>query len=598
MKHLLLILFLFLSPLYSQNVISKEKAVANFLYNFVKYTHWPKTRDKTFNIHLISHNVELEKELQSLYSQNTKNSKKVIITKSKSIRNGAEVIFVDSKMLDKVEELFIKVEGKPVLIITDGYQNLKLIMINLTHTDDDKLKFQINKANIINQGLRTDPKLILLGGSEVDVAKLYKETKNTLLEQKKTLQEQKQALDKINNEIIQLNTAYEKREKELHETKKNLDEQNKNLTDTKEKLLEIQKSLQEIQREKEKEILKIEEDKAALQKEMNEKENTLDILSKTIKKEQRKLEALEQNIVQKEGTIKQQQRYILILSLFTLIFISLMGIIIYLFKRSKQTNNELKSTQEALQKLNKTLETRIKSEVEKNRQQQFLLLQQSRLVQMGEMISMIAHQWRQPLNILGMLNQTIVLKYKENKLNDETIDYFKNNSKLQITQMSETIDDFRNFFKPEKEKEEFYINEVILKTIDMVNPIFKNEGIHINQEINIEPKMIGYPNELGQAILNIINNAKDALIEKNVKEKTITISLVQNENHPTLTICDNAGGIPEEIIDKIFDPYFSTKEKSGTGIGLYMTKIIMEEHMDAKIDVTNNTKGAVFTVIF
>ena len=132
----------------------------------------------------------------------------------------------------------------------------------------------------------------------------------------------------------------------------------------------------------------------------------------------------------------------------------------------------------------------------------------------------------------------------------------------------------------------------------MVKPIFISEGIHINQEINVEPKMIGYPNELGQAILNIINNAKDALIEKNVTEKTISISLFQNDNHSTLTISDNAGGIPEKIIDKIFDPYFSTKEKSGTGLGLYMTKIIMEEHMNAKIDVTNNIEGAVFTMIF
>jgi signal transduction histidine kinase len=586
------------SPLYSQNIISKEKAVANYLYNFVKYTYWPKTSDKTFHIHLISQNLELEKELRSLYNQNSKNSKKVMITKSKTIRDGAEVIFVDSQLLQIVEELYAKVEGKPVLIITDGYQNLKLIMINLIPTNDNRIKFQINKANIINQGLRTDPKLTLLGGSEVDVAKLYKETKDTLQEQKKTLQEQKKALDKINKEIIQLNTAYEKREKELHKTKKNLDEQNKKLTDTKEKLFKLKKSLQETLKEKEEEISKIEEDQAALQKEMNKKENILAILSKNIEKEQRKLETLNKDILQKEGTIKEQQRYILILSLFTLIFILLTGIIIYLLKRSKQTNSELKYTQEELYKLNNTLEKKVKSEVEKNRQQEFLLLQQSRLVQMGEMISMIAHQWRQPLNILGMLNQTVILKYKENRLDDETIDYFKNNSKLQITQMTHTIDDFRNFFKPEKEKEEFYINEVIHKTIDMVKPIFMNEGININLNINVEPKMIGYPNELGQAILNIINNAKDALIEKNIQQKTISVSLFQNNDHPVLTISDNAGGISKEIIDKIFDPYFSTKEKNGTGLGLYMTKIIMEEHMNAKLDVTNNTEGAVFTVTF
>ena len=605
MKYLLLILFLYLSPLYSDNVISKEKAVANYLYNFIKYTYWPQTNDQTFDIHLISNNSELEKELGSLYRKNFKENKKIKITRSKYIPSGAEVVFVDSKMLHMVRKLYTKVEEKPVLIVTEGYQNLKLVMINLIHTNEAKLKFQINKANILNQGLRTDPKLTLLGGTEIDVAKLYKKTKDTL-------QEKKKALEKINK-------AFEKREKELHDTKKNLDEQNKKLILVQEHLSKLQKSLKEIQKERERDIGKIRVEKTALQKEMNEKERDiekiteeqivllkemdeketiLDKLSKQIKKEQKELELLEQNIIQKEGTIKEQKTYILILSLFTAVFLSLVGVIIYLLRRTKKTNIELKNTQEQLQQLNNTLADEVQNEIEKNERHQLFMLQQRRLVQMGEMISMIAHQWRQPLNILAMLNQTIVSKYNQKVLDDKAIDYFKKSSNVQIKQMSQTIDDFRNFFKPEKEKVEFYIDEVITDTINMIKPILSNDKIDIRLNINDEIKIIGYPNELGQAVLNMINNAKDALLEKNIKEKIISISLAHVNERPTLTISDNAGGIPDNIMDKIFNPYFSTKEKNGTGLGLYMTKMIIEEHMNARLDVTNNSQGAVFRVIF
>ena len=270
------------------------------------------------------------------------------------------------------------------------------------------------------------------------------------------------------------------------------------------------------------------------------------------------------------------------------------------------------------------LEDEVMDEIEKNRQQQLLMLHQSRLAQMGEMISMIAHQWRQPLNSLAMLNQAIIIKYKRDKLDDDNIEYFKENSNNQIQNMSKTIDDFRDFFKPEKEKVEFIINDVVSDAIDMVKPIFENNKIDIIFENKNKYKTLGFPNELGQTILNIINNAKDALVENKIcdksdstschKNKQIKITLkeekiaVENSNFQTitLTISDNAGGIPQNIIDKIFDPYFSTKEeKDGTGLGLYMAKLIIEDHMGGKLSVSNDiiinqdgkpSGGAVFKI--
>jgi len=257
---------------------------------------------------------------------------------------------------------------------------------------------------------------------------------------------------------------------------------------------------------------------------------------------------------------------------------------------------ELKDTHSKLEELNQTLESKVKQEVEKNRQQQLLMLHQSRLAQMGEMISMIAHQWRQPLNTLSILSQTIILKYNINKLDDKMIEYFKINSNRQIQGMSKTIDDFRDFFKPEKEKIEFIINDVIDDTLDMVQPTFIQNQIDVIFDTTREFKTIGYPNELGQAILNIVNNAKDVLIDNNIKSRQIKIELREDENI-ILTISDNAGGVEEDIIDKIFDPYFSTKqEKNGTGLGLYMTKLIIEDHMGGKLSVSNDIDGARFRI--
>jgi signal transduction histidine kinase len=255
---------------------------------------------------------------------------------------------------------------------------------------------------------------------------------------------------------------------------------------------------------------------------------------------------------------------------------------------SNSFNKMLSSIQEK-----QKLQEDIKQEIEKNRQQQLLMLHQSRLAQMGEMISMIAHQWRQPLNSLAMLSNIVVVKYRRGKLDTKIIDYFNESSNKQIQQMSKTIDDFRDFFKPEKERVDYCINDVIIHSIDMLNVGFSQYNLVLKYENSQKIYSNGFPNELGQALVNIINNAKDALVENEIVDKVIVVYLEEQDNRVILTIRDNAGGIPDDIIDKIFDPYFSTKaEKNGTGLGLYMTKLIIEEHLDGKVSVKNRSDGA------
>ncbi len=258
---------------------------------------------------------------------------------------------------------------------------------------------------------------------------------------------------------------------------------------------------------------------------------------------------------------------------------------------------EKKKLEQKLSEINKNLEKRVEREIEKNRHQQLLMLQQSRLAQMGEMISMIAHQWRQPLNNLSLMIQLFLHKHNKNKLDESSVKYFTNNSKKQIDLMSETIDDFRDFFKPDKERVDFCINDVVIEIYKMTEPLFVKNKILVKHEADDKIYFYGFANEFGQALINILNNAKDALIENNIVDKIIIVKIEDNDDEILITITDNAGGIPNDIIDKVFDPYFSTKEgKNGTGLGLYMTKLIIQEHLGGKISVANRTDGAEFKI--
>jgi len=225
------------------------------------------------------------------------------------------------------------------------------------------------------------------------------------------------------------------------------------------------------------------------------------------------------------------------------------------------------------------------------------LLQQSKLAQMGEMISMIAHQWRQPLSAIGSTANNLSLKLMIDDIDKETC--LKEIELIsQYTQhLSKTIDDFRKFFKETKEKESLSLKRLIEETLQIVQVSLKNNNIALETEFDCTRPLVSYTNELKQVILNLIKNAEDVLKEKKVSNPKITIIAGNDDNSHRLIIKDNGGGIPEEIIDKIYDPYFSTKlEKDGTGLGLYMSKKIIEEHCNGKIQTRNDKEGAVFEI--
>ena len=248
--------------------------------------------------------------------------------------------------------------------------------------------------------------------------------------------------------------------------------------------------------------------------------------------------------------------------------------------------------------LNENLERKVEEEVAKRREHEQLLIQQSKLASMGEMIGNIAHQWRQPLNALGLILQNIKFSYDMEELDDEFMDKSIEKANSITTKMSTTIDDFRNFYVPNKSKELFILDEAIERTISLIDSTYKNYEIELiknNQCKDI--RIFGYEGEFSQVILNILTNAKDALIENCVENKKVIIDVSQENNFINISIKDNAKGISLEIIDKIFEPYFSTKEEGkGSGIGLYMSKTIIENNMDGKIVVNNIENGVEFLI--
>lgn len=257
--------------------------------------------------------------------------------------------------------------------------------------------------------------------------------------------------------------------------------------------------------------------------------------------------------------------------------------------------------------INQSLEKRIEEEVQKNRQKDQQILQQSRLAQMGEMISMIAHQWRQPLGAISAVVAGLKLKFLLNKF-DLTTDegreahkLFTNESLHKIEEyvrfLTNTIDDFRNFFKPDKQQERIITIKLVHRTLEIIGKALEINGIQVNIQQQAYREITTFANELTQVILNILKNAEDVIKERGVYHPFITITTKETDGYQIIEIEDNAGGIAPHILPHIFEPYFSTKnEKNGTGLGLYMSKIIIEEHCQGNIYAHNTENGAKFII--
>lgn len=292
---------------------------------------------------------------------------------------------------------------------------------------------------------------------------------------------------------------------------------------------------------------------------------------------------------------------ILVLTFFTLMY----GFNI-LTRRLEISNKKLQRSEHSLQQLNKSLEDKVDEEIQKRlakeeetREKERIIIRQDKLASMGEMIGNIAHQWRQPLTELGSILIRLDLSFEHGALTKESLAPMIEKSNHIIAHMSQTIDDFRNFFASEEKVTQFCLNDACQKSFDLMGASLRNHHIEFNFT---QEKMFfidGLQGEIIQAILNILANAKDILTYRAVSHPIIWFSIFEREGRCVIQIKDNGGGIKFEPVSKIFEPYITSKHaNTGTGIGLYMTKTIIEKNSKGTLLAYNDTNGAVFEVIF
>ncbi len=283
-------------------------------------------------------------------------------------------------------------------------------------------------------------------------------------------------------------------------------------------------------------------------------------------------------------------------SMLPLVLLILTGLVMNLYETTrekyahslKEANIALQDKIEELNQFNINLESRVEQEVLKNGEHELQLLGQSKMVSMGEMIGNIAHQWRQPLSVISTIATGAKMQKEMDLLTNEMfindMDIINDN----VQYLSDTINDFRNFIKGDRVKKSFNLNDDIDSFLHLVQGSIKSNHINVTLELDNNIQINGYPNELIQCFINIFNNSKDAMIEFSKEDRLIFIKTYLDDNNVCISFKDNAGGVPKDILPKIFDPYFTTKHQSqGTGLGLHMTYKLIVEGMSGTIEAKN-----------
>jgi len=654
-----LILTFFTTATINAQLYNRNEAVCVYIYNFCKQIDWNFEVDpENFSILLISDNEELISEFTRFASQKKINDLeiklKVQISEKIDLEN-TQLIFIDEENSYNYFSVFEQIQGHSILIVSENYTDKKFVMINLYDADNNHLLFEINKANIINQGITVKPDILLYGGSEIDVAKLYKDSQNSLLGMDKELKEFKVRIDSINSAFLELQT-------DIIEKQKELEKQNNLLSEKEIKLEELNKSVfakellykyQEMQLKIKNDSLFFKTKQLSVQEQLFDSEmKKLDTLQFTLNQKYTDISEMDKEIKTKNEvlglqniTISRQRNF---LYLFTIIALLTIIIIIVLYKgfKNKQRLNaqitfrkeeieriieKLQNSNEELQSKNEQLNLanrKITSTIEMLQQTQMQLVQAEKMASLGVLTAGIAHEINNPINfvyaginslkkdfddlipvldeVMGLdkskqvdINQFIkkLISLKENDYFADSYDAIPTTIKdIQVgaERVAEIVKGLRNFSRLEQQN---WAKENIHKGLESALLLLKNSYKHHveiikNYDENL-PEIVCLPGKINQVFMNILKNAIDAISEKGKVE--IRTSFDNKKIY--VSIKDNGIGIDNEIKSKIFDPFFTTKEiGKGTGLGLSITYGVIKEH-NGDVDIISEIgKGTEFLI--
>jgi len=304
-------------------------------------------------------------------------------------------------------------------------------------------------------------------------------------------------------------------------------------------------------------------------------------------------------MLEKEESIQKVENNNNTMIVTILIFATLMSILFtFIFTKKLESLFELVVKQaDKLHDLATNLDNKVTLKTLEIAKKDRLLQNQSKLAELGDMIGNIAHQWRHPLTRLSLTLQNLRAFKNKNKMSDEMFDEAMSNSLYQIEFMSNTIDNFKNFYKKDEKKSDFIVRESIENVLNIIGAVLEHSNIKLSINCSEKVTIHGNKNEFSQVLMNLIINAKDAIDENKIEDGKIDINISKVDAKIKIEVCDNAGGVPSCLTDEIFTPYFTTKEDKGTGIGLYLSRAIIEDKMNGKLSVQNSKNGAVFTIL-
>ena len=653
-KKILLILIL-LSPLLFANLTKKE-ILAHYMYQFGIHIS-SSNKKPTYNIHIVDGDYALKNIFKKALRKQKINNKSIIISQSPSstIPNNIDLVYIGEKKNSYYEKIYKQIDGKKIFIVSHSYSNKKQVMINLISKINSKLSFEINRANLLNQGLKINDKLVLLGGTELDVAKLFKGTKKTLHEKELLLKESKKLalklkqqnrtqslkLKNIQNEIKKskahadvlmkeikssnqkLKTTQDslkntttslkesksslknaksllKKEKQIYlEQKKLMDKQKIEKEALEEKLIILHKTNKEGQENLNKMVKEIEEKKVNI----NLREKRLKILNSKILKKERSLENLvikfkEQSfqIKSQEKVINKQDYFLNIYEVATFVFIVLILIIYFSFRKQLKVSRELKET---VKKLSETQSELVESE---------------KMASLGRLVAGVAHELNTPIgnsmtgaSIVNDSTTDLMKKFNEKTMTSsefkEYMDFMLEVSQtleLSLKKAAELVKSFKQVSVDQQteDKRVFSFKDYLNIIVVGYKSQLKSASVTVNLEMDENISIDSYPGVYYQIFSNLINNSLSHAF-KNKDGGNIFITATLDNNILSIIFKDDGVGVSEENIKSIFDPFYTTnRAHGGTGLGLHIVYNLVKQKLNGTIKAENKEgEGLVIKMI-